>query len=406
MKTLIVVPSCLFLTFCLNNVLAQPANQDSIQNIIDVLSNEAATAELAEAVRNASEVDKENTALKKAELLLQVIVEDELDSDSPGANAITEARFAAVSKQQIADQAAMNATADSTNLELANIAVAARAEAIAADAVVDSLTEMFDQRDSFDVDFNLGIQFNNFTTSNLDQATNPAESGENGQSELLDIRVNYRLNDNLWLYGNTTRTSRGTDALCKDNNNAFLGCPINSDSGETGGGDNGDGMAGIDEMNEMGGNVTTLDPNRAFQILANAESIEARVGLRYEFAPFPNNQIAPGSYYVSIEQGFASVEDRNDIAQINQIGFGVIATEGRFRNSFLELGYGKNELFIEDPSDRYKAKVHLEYIFSKDLIGFIESEVDFDSGTGNDSVRTMIGFEIPVTSFLEAFQSL
>lgn len=233
-------------------------------------------------------------------------------------------------------------------------------------------------REDFDVDFNLGWQLDRFTASNLANALNPEDSSDNEQSALLDIRVNWHIADTFgdwWLYGNTARTIRGTEVICKDNEK-FIGCSKF------------DGTFGI-------GDIPGADV--AFSILRNAESLEAHVGIRHEFLPIPlENDIAPGSFYWSYQAGFASVEDTDDLAKINQFALGIVVTGKRFRNSFIEYGRGKNELFPSASDDRNVVRVHLEYMFTKNVIGFLETEVDYDNATGADSVRSKIGIEIPI----------
>lgn len=243
-----------------------------------------------------------------------------------------------------------------------------------------------DCRESFDVDLNLGWQLDRFTASEvaLAAAVNPEDSGDNEQSALLDIRFNYLLGDfgatrkqTLWLYGGTDRTIRGTEVIC-DKNPSFLGCPPPASGGTT---------------------PSTSDPTgSAFVILRDAQSLEARVGLRYEFLELGDRQAAPGALYVSIEQGFASVEHTDDLAEINQVALGAVATRGKYMNSFIEYGRGKNELFTQEPDSRSRVRVHVERNFSN-WVGsvFLETEVDFDSATGSDSVRTKIGINFSLS---------
>ncbi len=237
-----------------------------------------------------------------------------------------------------------------------------------------------DKRKEFDVDISIGWQFDRFTASELDNALNPEDSGDNEQSGLLDIRVKYKLNFNflpndhgLWLYGNTARTIRGTTVICEDNPK-FAGCA---------------------EFDGTFGTDTIPDADVAFSILRDAESLEAHAGLRYEFSPLENSESASRPY-ISLQYGFASVEDTDDLADIHQLAFGLVAVEGSLKNSFVEIGKGSNDLFVEKPDERKIFKIHLEYEFKKFLIGFLETEVDFDSSTGSDSVRTKFGIEIPL----------
>lgn len=246
--------------------------------------------------------------------------------------------------------------------------------------ITEANNEKSGERDAFDVDFNLGWQFDNFTASNIIAATNPDDSGDTSDSALLDIRVNWQLLEEnrfgLWLYGNTSRTIRGAEVICKDNPK-FFGCSEG-------------------ELSAAG-----LNPDTAFAILKDAESLEAHIGLRLE-TPLVQNDIAPGNLYVSTQKGFASVEGTDDLAEIDQVAIGLVVTKDSFRNSFIEVARGNNDLFPNNSDDRNIVRVHLEYVFAKNLIGFLESEVDYDSGKGADSVRTKLGFEIPLSGLFSS----
>jgi len=241
---------------------------------------------------------------------------------------------------------------------------------------------VLEPRSPFDIDINLGWQLDRFTSSDLANALNPEESGNGNQSMLVDIRFNYRFanfgSQQLWLYGNTARTIRGTEIICKDNPK-FIGCAeFDGSFGE--------------------GSIPGLDT--AFSILRDAESLEAHVGIRHEFWGIENPN-APGRLYWSYEYGFASIEDTDDLANISQLSLGAVVVEGDYKNSFIEFGRGRNDLWQTKRKNRNKVRVHLERLLKwgdAEISIFLETQIDFDGGKGADSVTTRIAVEVPLNA--------
>ncbi|MEM7220781.1 MAG: hypothetical protein AAF515_20635 [Pseudomonadota bacterium] len=265
-------------------------------------------------------------------------------------------------------------------------------------------------RDRLDVDISLGWNFDNFTAQDIKVARDgrtlanatPDEDRDVNQSALLDIRFNYEAFEiessrifggseffadqkmSVWLFGGTQRTVRSTEVICS-NTPTFLGCEGAEDANQDGGGDNGD--AGVP-------GAPTLDG--AFEVLRDAESLEGRIGLRFEFLEIGSDKY-PARLYVSHQRGFASIEDTDDLARFQSTSFGAVLTSGRLRGSYIEYApWAKNEMFEFDKNNRKNLRVHLEGRLIGSLRAFLETEVDYDDGDGSDSVRTAFGIEIPL----------
>ncbi|MEM9387024.1 MAG: hypothetical protein AAGA68_18320 [Pseudomonadota bacterium] len=244
-------------------------------------------------------------------------------------------------------------------------------------------------RCDFDVDINFGWGFDTFTPSDLSNVVEPEDATDVNQSALLDLRFNYKLvgatNDvaALWLTGRTRRTVRGTEVLCSDFAN-FPGCP------------------------EAGEPIDIPDLNAAIAVLRDAESIEGEVGLRAEFLRSKAGpKGAKATPYLMARYGAASVSGLDDLAEYYFFSLGVILEETHLHGSFIDFGIGSNDLFPADRRDRNQLRVHLEgnpflsftdSDFLSNLRMFIETEVDFDGGSGSDSVRTFVGVEFPFGS--------
>ncbi len=249
-----------------------------------------------------------------------------------------------------------------------------------------------DTRRGLDVGLYAGWQLDNFRAADIRNAVNPQVSGDSEQDAALSFHFDYELwgagesamRRNLWLYGSTVRTVRSTDVLCRDNPR-FVGCP--EFDGTPSPGD----LPGADE---------------AFVILRDAESIEGHLGLRKEFGSV-GRRGNRGRFYVGAEMGFASVENAaDDLAAIHYASFGAVLTEGRYKRSFIEIGPGKNDLFI-DETNRWRVRAHLE----PELFGirwlkfYLETEIEFDGSDGSDSIRTILGVRIPIDGMTQGNSS-
>jgi hypothetical protein len=238
----------------------------------------------------------------------------------------------------------------------------------------------------------LGLAIDNFAASDTSDYLNPGESGESKTRETFGIAFQYRLFDNGWpesrknadlastqrkqvehfngitIYGQTTHGVRSTDVDCEANPEVPLCVPF--------------GPEVIAAQN---------DPTkRALYILRNASSLEATVGLRYEFLSLRNRD---ASVYTSVQYGLVAVQDDDDdVADVNHVAIGARIRVGRYRDSFVELAKGKNDLFSDHPNDRTKIIARLVTRPEKlKTLVFAHIVADVDGSDGADSVQTYLG---------------
>jgi hypothetical protein len=188
-------------------------------------------------------------------------------------------------------------------------------------------------------------------------------------------------NGQLWVFGETIHGVRSRDVDCKKENNMKLSvCKDNIDVGQL-----------------------PTGPNDFIAILRNAGTLEAFVGFRYEFLPpLQRDTDSPARLFVKGQLGFLSVSGGGgDVVDDHSISIGALAVGGRFEGSFLQFGYGRNDLFLRKSNQRYVVDALLsidpQYIPGlrnvDRLRPFLEFTGNFDGGGGSDSIQTWFGLD-------------
>jgi hypothetical protein len=227
----------------------------------------------------------------------------------------------------------------------------------------------------------LGVGIDNFAGSEVAHYLNPEDSGDSKTRETMGVSFQYPLyggNDGrlgLWVYGQTTHGVRSAEIDCNFNDPALLNPKCAASS-------------------------AAPTPNQqALYILRSASSLEGMIGVRFEFLPLQDGN---ATLYVSKQAGFVAVEDDDDdVADVNHFGFGARIRAGRFRNSYLEIGRGTNDLIALNPDDRFKLNARVISRLSGESTGagkwlsrgffFAHIVVDADGHDGADAVQTFIG---------------
>jgi hypothetical protein len=302
--------------------------------------------------------------------------------------AIDNARKELGSTRQIADAAAVdakakNAAADAAKDDEALRAAAKESKAVAAatdqraDAAATADRILSRDPERLEIYPYLGQAIDNFAAANTNDYLNYEESGEIKTRETFGVVFQYPLfttqaDQALWVYGQTTHGVRSADVDCEANGNSPL-------------------CQNPDFLDDIA--AAQLDPNkRALYILRRSSSLEASLGLRYEFWKLNDGNAA---LYVNVHRGFVAVDDDDDdAADINHFSVGARVREGRYRNSYLEIGTGKNDLFEENASDRIKIQARV--VVKPKLTGrwgmfFAHIIADVDGSDGADSVQTYLG---------------
>lgn len=233
----------------------------------------------------------------------------------------------------------------------------------------------------------LGLAIDNFAASSTRDYLNPEESGDSKSRETFGIAFQYALwrgqrhgdkqvsrFGRISVYGQTTHGVRSTDVDCEANPDNPLCVPFGPEIADA-----------------------ENDPTqRALYILRNASSLEAMLGLRYEFLSLRGGE---ASVYTTVQAGFVAVEDDDDdVADLNHIALGARIANGKYRDSFVEVARGENDLFIDHPNNRSKINARVvtrpeflpKFMKGKSLL-FAHIVADVDGDEGADSVQTYLG---------------
>jgi hypothetical protein len=251
-----------------------------------------------------------------------------------------------------------------------------------------------DTRGIFQATAYYGLAIDTFAASELRLYLNPEASSQVEEEDIAGFDFSYRLVGNpsecqkdencrnLWVYGGTIHGIRSGEVDCEKNPDA----PVCGD---------------FDDVENAG--------ERTLFILRNATSLEAYLGLRYEFATIKSDTDSPGNFFLGAEYGFLTAEGQgSDVIDYWKVGAGLTTINGRMKGSRLEAGLGQNDLFLGENRDRYFIDGFLtwEWAYKEGENGlkvnpFVEILIDADFGDGSDSVRTLIGFDFDVAALFK-----
>lgn len=254
-----------------------------------------------------------------------------------------------------------------------------------------------DCRTNFQATLFIGSAIDNFAASNLQEYLNPDASGDVDTFERLisGLDFGYRLRGNpanpsksqLWVYGKTAHGVRSTDINCQDQPRLTI-CQ--------------------DQL--MQPDFSDFTEQFRFA-LRNASSLEAAVGLRWEFLALHAEDgetagtRAAARLYFAAQAGFLAVSDDDDDAlDEHALALGAVATNGKFQGSYLQIGYGPSDLF-DVGSDRWKIDAMLTRPITKGsrFSFFSRITANVDAGNGADSVQSYFGFGFDLTGSSDLF---
>ena len=152
-------------------------------------------------------------------------------------------------------------------------------------------------------------------------------------------------------------------------------------------------------------------------ILKRASSFEAFVQPRVEIATIePDSEFATRVYLTGRFGMMMLTEGDGYAAEAHHVGIGIGSVAGKFDGSFLEVGWGKTELFAP-VSDRQWNRLKLDALLTIPFLQsiterarfwrmqprfFIQLYGDFDpGGKAADSIQTFIGFDMPIGDLLK-----
>jgi hypothetical protein len=252
---------------------------------------------------------------------------------------------------------------------------------------------ILDCRGTFEASTYLGLAIDTFASGDTRKYLNPnAPSGPLermvggidfgyrlvGQPLLRSEVLHWAWANQLWVYGETVHGVRSSDIDCSKNP-TFLTCQT----------------------------ALAIPGRAADQILytfRNATSLEGFAGLRYEFLTLQPRSLSPANLYVKAQAGFLTVSGTAGAAKaVHHVGLGAVATKGGFQDSYLEFGFGRNDLFAEHRLSRWKVDAYLSKALSNGVSFFVQMTVDTDIGPGADSIQSFLGFNFDLKRIKDWF---
>ena len=231
----------------------------------------------------------------------------------------------------------------------------------------------------FDASAYLGTVIDTFAPDSIGNYKNPAAGTDQKLRKIFGIDFDYRAAGSddspvqFWINGETLHGVRTADIDCSaaDTRNRPPVC-----------------------------SNTSPFPDRARYILEHADSLEAFVSPRLEFATLQKGTEAPAKVYVTTRLGFIALEQAPRVFRSFHTALGLLADGGTFAGSYFEVGLGKNELFSGTTWRRIKIDGLLSFNLEKALRitdsgrFFVEMLIDNDLRDGADSVQTFFGVDV------------
>ncbi len=233
---------------------------------------------------------------------------------------------------------------------------------------------------SFDASAYLGIAIDAFAPSTVGNYP-PGTASSMKVRELFGVDFDYRLAGSddgpvaLWIAGQTLHGVRTADIDCSVSPPPAV-CSKTASPGE-----------------------------KARYVLQHATSLEAYVSPRLEFLTLQRGSTTPAKLYVTARLGFIAMTDAPSVFKSSHVGVGLLADDGPFAGSQLEVGWGNNELLGQPKWNRLKIDglltFSLERIVTTDAARFfIEMYIDNDvKGAGSDSIQTFVGMDLDIRKF-------
>jgi hypothetical protein len=226
-----------------------------------------------------------------------------------------------------------------------------------------------------------GISIESFAATELQKYINKDDSSTVREQLTAGFDFSYRLVKpeagsrvpTLWLYGETIHGARSGEARCEGDKQTTELCK--SGQARTGGG-SGSAAGDLPEGDNPGG---------VFWPSSGGSRIRR------------DSAEAAATVYLKGQLGMLTVAGRGgDVVDMHHAGVGLILTQGPFKNSYLELGHGTNELFVEHP-ERVKVDGFLSLgPDNASVRPFVQITIDADLDDGPDSIQRHFGFDVDV----------
>jgi hypothetical protein len=236
-----------------------------------------------------------------------------------------------------------------------------------------------DDESPFQASFFLGEVVDNFAPDKVGNYRNPEDASQSKGGFIFGFDFDYRLRGRSdskiqwWIQGQTMHGVRTADVNCQPDDPREIP-PV---------------------CNATPANLA----DRARYILKNASSLEVWASPRVEFHTLQGGTDSPAKLYGTLQLGFIALDDAPFVYRSHHAGIGLAADAGNFDGSYLEVGWGKNELFSTE-WNRLKIAGLLSFSIDRLPIWrdhgrlFVEMTIDNSLSDGPDSVRTFFGVDI------------
>lgn len=221
----------------------------------------------------------------------------------------------------------------------------------------------------------VGLSIDTFAADDLKRYLNPNDSGDSRYHDIAGVNFEYRVFrkglTSLWVAGETLHYAKSTEVNCAEN----------------------------PELEACQG--FTANPQQFLAILRNASSVEANMAVRLHLFEVNKRSSSPAAVYVQAKLGFQAVEKGDsDAAEFVTYSGGFMSLAGRFGGSHLDIGWGRSDVYLTAPNNRFK----VDGLLSIGLNGvssirpYIQMTIDADRGSGPDSIQTFIGVDFDLRS--------
>jgi hypothetical protein len=252
-----------------------------------------------------------------------------------------------------------------------------------------------DSREDFQAAFYAGAAIDSFASSEAKQYIGYAASDSGPKSGYAaGVDFAYRLAARkpetlvpvqLWVFGETVHGQRSSDVNCSQSQGTGSTPAV---------------CAGFNPNSA---------PDAFLAVLRNAGSLEACAGLRLEFLRLNAGSSHPANLYLKSQFGFLTVQNNGGdvVDDHTKLAVGAMVTSGPFTGSYLDVGWGRTDLFAIHRGRRAKVNGYIEWdagIGGKvDVHPYFQMVVDSDFGPGSDDVRSYYGIKVEIRSLSRLF---
>jgi hypothetical protein len=254
-----------------------------------------------------------------------------------------------------------------------------------------------DQRDGLWASFYAGTAIDTFAPEivggyDYDYA-NPAAGGTSVMQRMIggidfDFRtIGSASNDRqLWIAGQTMYGVRSGEVDCTDLDRRPAVCTSIQD-----------------DIKNQGINLA----DKFIYALEHATSFEAYVSPRLELWTLQRGTMFPAKLYVGARLGVLMLDDStHDAYESFHFGGGILAHAGPFDGSYIEVGFGRSDMFFTPPDHTKWRRWKIDGLFSVPAFGkgdkrprvFLQLFSDFDPrDVAADSIQTFFGIDVPLS---------